>query len=128
MMVFPDPERRDKVNALSGCLPPIVILARTQMAENIGATARAMMNCGLGIYGLRDGWPIRRRSMAAGGTQIIENATLYDDIAAAGDVSFVAAASARRHDMPMRGNNRVGWRRFTSGQSGTVWPGSIGPR
>ena len=61
MMVFPDPERRDKVKALSGCLPPIVILARTQMAENIGATARAMMNCGLSDLRLvapRDGWPI----------------------------------------------------------------------
>ena len=44
--------------------------------------------------------------MAAGGTQIIENATLYDDIAAAAhDVSFIAAASARRRDMPMRETN-----------------------
>ena len=110
MMVFPDLERRDKVNALSGCLPPIVILARTQMAENIGATARAMMNCGLSDLRLvapRDGWPNPVAiPMAAGGTQIIENATLYDDIAAAAhDVSFIAAASARRRDMPMRETN-----------------------
>ena len=110
MMVFPDPERRDKVNALSGYLPPIVILARTQMAENIGATARAMMNCGLSDLRLvapRDGWPNPVAvPMAAGGTQIIENATLYDDIAAAAhDVSFIAAASARRRDMPMRETN-----------------------
>ena len=27
--------------------PPVVILARPQMGENIGAAARAMMNCGL---------------------------------------------------------------------------------
>ena len=41
--------------------------------------------------------------MAAGGAKIIENATLYDDIAAAAnDVSFIAAASARCRDMPMR--------------------------
>ena len=32
--------------------PPVVILARPQMGENIGATARAMMNCGLSDYGL----------------------------------------------------------------------------
>ena len=107
MMVSPDHERRDKVSALSGYLPPIVILARPQMAENIGATARAMMNCGLSDLRLvapRDGWPNPAAfPMAAGGAQIIENATLYDDIAAAAhDVSFIAAASARRRDMPMR--------------------------
>ena len=77
------------------------------MAENIGATARAMMNCGLSDLRLvapRDGWPNPAAvPMAAGGAQIIENATLYDDIAAAAhDVSFIAAASARRRDMPMR--------------------------
>ncbi len=80
------------------------------MAENIGATARAMMNCGLSDLRLvapRDGWPNPVAvPMAAGGTQIIENATLYDDIAAAAhDVSFIAAASARRRDMPMRETN-----------------------
>ena len=40
--------------------PPVVILARPQMGENIGATARAMMNCGLSDLRLvapRDGWP-----------------------------------------------------------------------
>ena len=39
---------------------PIVILARPQMGENIGAAARAMMNCGLADLRLvspRDGWP-----------------------------------------------------------------------
>ena len=77
------------------------------MAENIGATARAMMNCGLSDLRLvapRDGWPNPAAvPMAAGGAQIIENATLYDDIAAAAhDVSFIAAASARRRDLPMR--------------------------
>ena len=76
------------------------------MAENIGAAARAMMNCDLSELRLvapRDGWPNPFAvPMAAGGAQIIENATLYDDIAAAAhDVSFIAAASARRRDMPM---------------------------
>mgnify|MGYP001491237824 CR=1 FL=1 len=107
MMVSPDQKRRDKVDALSGYLPPVVILARPQMAENIGAAARAMMNCGLSDLRLvapRDGWPnLAAVPMAAGGAQIIENATLHDDIAAAGhDVTFIAAASARRRDMPIR--------------------------
>ena len=95
------------MHALSCHAPPIVILARPQLAENIGATARAMMNCGLSELRLvapRDGWPNPVAvPMAAGGAQIIENATVYDDIAAAAhDVSFIAAASARRRDMPMR--------------------------
>ena len=98
---------RDKVSAKSDYLPPIIILARPQMAENIGATARAMMNCGLSdlrIVAPRDGWPNPLAvPMAAGASQIIENATLYESIAgAAHDVSFVAAASARRRDMAMR--------------------------
>ncbi len=95
------------MNAPSGYLPPIVILARTQMAENIGASARAMMNCGLSDLRLvapRDSWPNPAADpMAAGGIQIIENATLYDDIAAAAhDVNFIVAASARRRGIPMR--------------------------
>ena len=95
------------MHALSCHAPPIVILARPQLAENIGATARAMMNCDLSELRLvapRDGWPNPVAvPMAAGGAQIIENATVYDDIAAAAhDVSFIAAASARRRDMPMR--------------------------
>ena len=51
--------------------PPAVILARPQMGENIGATARAMMNCGLldlRLVAPRDGWPnAEALPMAAGG-------------------------------------------------------------
>ena len=67
------------------------------MAENIGATARAMMNCGLSelrVVAPRDGWPNPVAvPMAAGGAQIIENATVYDDIAAA---ALPAAPPAKR--------------------------------
>ena len=95
------------MNNLSDYLPPIVILARPQMAENIGATARAMMNCGLNdlrIVAPRDGWPNPLAvPMAAGASQILENATQYDNLAsAAHDVNFLAAVSARRRDMLMR--------------------------
>ncbi len=107
MTAPPDQKRRHKVSVLSGFLPPIVILARPQMAENIGATARAMMNCGLSDLRLvapRDGWPNPAAvPMAAGGAMIIEKAKQYVDIAAAAhDVSLIAAASARRRDIPMR--------------------------
>ena len=87
--------------------PPVVILARPQMGENIGATARAMMNCGLSDLRLvapRDGWPnAAALPMAAGGKSIIENARVFDTLAAAtGDISFLAATSARRRDLAIR--------------------------
>lgn len=86
---------------------PVVILARPQMAENIGATARAMMNCGLydlRIVNPRDGWPNPvALPMAAGGKSIIETAQVFDTLAdAAYDISFMAAATARQRDMPIR--------------------------
>ena len=86
---------------------PVVILARPQMAENIGATARAMMNCGLHdlrIVNPRDGWPNPvALPMAAGGKSIIETAQVFDTLAdATHDISFMAAATARQRDMPIR--------------------------
>jgi tRNA/rRNA methyltransferase len=86
---------------------PIVILARPQMGENIGSAARAMMNCGLNDLRLvapRDGWPNPAAlPMAAGGSEIIKNARVYDSLAdAAFDVSLMVAASARRRDLPIK--------------------------
>ena len=87
--------------------PPVVILARPQLGENIGAAARAMMNCGLTDMRLvapRDDWPNPAAlPMAAGGAPIIEAATVHDSVAeAAHDLTFLAALSARRRDMPVR--------------------------
>jgi tRNA/rRNA methyltransferase len=87
--------------------PPVVILVRPQLGENIGAAARAMMNCGLiemRLVAPRDGWPNPAAlPMAAGGASIIENATVHDSVAeAAHDLTFLAALSARRRDMPVR--------------------------
>ena len=86
---------------------PVIILVRPQLGENIGAAARAMMNCGLNELRLvapRDGWPNPATlPMAAGGASIIENARVFDSIAeAAHDLTFLAALSARRRDMPIR--------------------------
>ena len=87
--------------------PPVVILARPQMGENIGAAARAMMNCGLSDLRLvapRDGWPnAAALPMAAGGKAITETAQVFDTVAAAtADISFLAATSARRRDLAIR--------------------------
>lgn len=84
--------------------PPIVILLRPQMGENIGASARAMKNCGLSEMRLvapRDGWPNPLAlPMAAGGKNIIEQATVHDTMAdAMSDVVLSFATTARMRDL-----------------------------
>ncbi len=82
---------------------PIVVLVEPQMAENIGAAARAMANFGLSRLRLVkpvQGWPNEKaRAMAAGADRVLDGAQLYDSLAdAIGDCSFVLAATARNHD------------------------------
>ena len=84
--------------------PPVIILLRPQMGENIGASARAMKNCGISELRLvapRDGWPNEAAlPMAAGGADIIEHATVYDDMASAmSDVVLSFATTARMRDL-----------------------------
>lgn len=83
---------------------PVVILANPQMGENIGATARAMLNCGLSRLRLvnpRDGWPSERAdAMAAGALELMPPvevfATLADAIA---DCHTIYATTARARDL-----------------------------
>lgn len=85
--------------------PPRIILVRPQMGENIGATARAMMNFGvrdLWLVAPRDGWPNERAiAMAAHAAPIIENATVVETLEEAiADRVLVYGTSARlRHAM-----------------------------
>ena len=85
-------------------LLPGVILMQPQMGENIGAAARAMKNCGLSklhIVDPRDGWPNPAAvSMAAGGTDILDQAGLHNSLndAAAG-YTMIGATTARRRGM-----------------------------
>lgn len=83
---------------------PAIILARPQLGENIGAAARAMANFGLSDLRLvapRDGWPNERaEAMAAGGLAVVQAARLTPDVAsAAGDLTLVFAATARRREL-----------------------------
>ncbi len=94
-------------------IAPVVILARPQMGENIGAAARAMMNCGLTELRLvnpRDGWPNPAAlPMAAGGGEIIKNAQVLPSVAAAAhDVTLLLAASARRRDLSIKSTDPRG--------------------
>ena len=82
---------------------PTVILVRPQLADNIGATARAMANGGLfhlRLVAPRDGWPQDRAwRMASGADRILEAATLHDTVAeAVADLHHVYATCPRpRH-------------------------------
>lgn len=83
---------------------PIIILVNPQMGENIGAAARAMLNCGLchlRLVNPRDGWPNERAdAMASGAFELMPRvevyATLKDAIA---DCHTIYATTARARDL-----------------------------
>lgn len=82
---------------------PVVILVRPQMAENIGACARAMGNGGLfhvRIVAPRDGWPQPRAWITGSGAhRILDNAQVFPTVAdAVADLHRVFATCPRpRH-------------------------------
>ena len=83
---------------------PVIILVRSQMAENIGMVARAMMNCSLSELRLvqpRES-PLSEKAIAAssGAQVILEQAKVYDSLdEAIGDMQVVLATTARPRDM-----------------------------
>lgn len=85
-------------------LRPVIILVGPQMGENIGACARAMMNCGLDRLRLvapRDGWPNpAANAMAAGADRVLEQARVFATTReAVADLHRVYATTARARDM-----------------------------
>lgn len=83
---------------------PAIILVEPQLGDNIGATARAMLNCGLGDLRLvapRDGWPNpAARAMASGADEILEAARVFDTVReAVADLQRLYATTARHRDM-----------------------------
>ena len=82
-------------------VPPIIILFRPQLGENIGKAARAMLNFGLTEMRLvapRDGWPNQKAVvMASGAGRLLDEAGVFADVAhAAGDCTYVFATTARQ--------------------------------
>ena len=83
---------------------PAIILVEPQLGENIGAAARAMLNCGLSALRLvrpRDGWPNRAAwPMAAGADLVLEGAAVFPGVEeAVADLQRVYATTVRPRDM-----------------------------
>lgn len=86
--------------------PPVIVLVRPQLGQNIGKAARAMLNFGLTEMRLvspRDGWPNPDAGPAASGADVVlEQATVFDTVAeAVADCSHVFASTVRRRDLVM---------------------------
>ncbi|MFA9201731.1 MAG: TrmH family RNA methyltransferase [Cypionkella sp.] len=81
--------------------PPVCVLVRPQLGENIGTAARAMLNFGLAEMRLvapRDGWPNPAAGpAAAGAARVLEQAQVFDSVAAAvADCAHVYATTVRK--------------------------------
>jgi tRNA/rRNA methyltransferase len=81
--------------------PPVIVLVRPQLGENIGKAARAMLNFGLldlRLVAPRDGWPNPQAGPAASGADIVlERAQVFDTVAdAVADCAHVYATTVRK--------------------------------
>jgi tRNA/rRNA methyltransferase len=82
-------------------LPPVIVLVRPQLGQNIGKAARAMLNFGLTEMRLvspRDGWPNPEAGPAASGADLVlEQAKVYESVAdAVADCAHVYATTVRK--------------------------------
>ncbi len=82
-------------------LPPVIVLVRPQLGENIGKAARAMLNFGLMDLRLvepRDGWPNPDAGPAASGADVVlERAQIFSTTAeAVADCAHVYATTVRK--------------------------------
>lgn len=83
---------------------PAVILCRTQLGENIGTAARAMLNFGLTDLRLvapQCGWPNAKAvSAASGAVEVLNRLRLYPDLASAtADLHHTLATTARAREL-----------------------------
>ncbi|PQM27119.1 rRNA methyltransferase [Sphingopyxis lindanitolerans] len=81
--------------------PPIIVLVRPQLGENIGKAARAMLNFGLTELRLvapRDGWPNPDAGPAASGADVVlAEAKVFDSLAdAVSDCTTIYATTVRK--------------------------------
>jgi tRNA/rRNA methyltransferase len=84
--------------------PPVIVLVRPQLGENIGKAARAMLNFGLvemRLVSPRDGWPNPAAGPAASGADVVlERAAVFDSVAdAVADCAHVYATTVRKREV-----------------------------
>lgn len=85
-------------------MKPVIVLVNPQMGENIGAAARAMLNCGideLRLVNPRDGWPSEPANiMSSGALDKMPPVKVYSSTAEAlADCHYSYATTARIRDM-----------------------------
>ncbi|OGT55040.1 MAG: rRNA methyltransferase [Gammaproteobacteria bacterium RIFCSPHIGHO2_12_FULL_63_22] len=85
----------------AAALPPVIVLVRPQLGENIGKAARAMLNFGLTELRLvspRDGWPNPDAGPASAGADIVlAEAQLFGSLAdAVADCTTIYATTVRK--------------------------------
>jgi len=83
---------------------PSIVLINPQMGENIGASARAMLNCGLSDLRLvnpRDGWPNERaQANSAGALDQMPPVKIFNSTSEAiAEYHYIYATTARPRDM-----------------------------
>lgn len=83
---------------------PCIVLVEPQMGENIGGTARAMLNCGLDDLRLvnpRDGWPNERAlTMSSGALDKMPPVKVFKSLPEAiADCNYVLATTARIREL-----------------------------
>jgi tRNA/rRNA methyltransferase len=86
---------------------PVIILVEPQLAENIGAAARAMLNCGLTEMRLvnpKPDWPSERaRANSSGAESVLEAAGVFRSVTeATADLRRVYASTGRARDLVKR--------------------------
>ena len=90
-----------EVSASDVTPPPVFVLVRPQLGENIGKAARAMLNFGLvdmRLVAPRDGWPNPSAGPAASGADVVlAQAQVFDTVAdAVADCAHVFATTVRK--------------------------------
>lgn len=84
---------------------PVIILVGTQLGENVGTTARAMLNFGLMELRLvrpKCGWPnVKALNAASGAVEVLNRLGTFDTVeAASADLHRLYATTARPRDLP----------------------------
>lgn len=95
-----------RIASIEGLPPaPAIVLIGTQLGENVGTTARAMLNFGLSDLRLvrpKCGWPnIKALKACSGATKVLNAVRLYESTdEATADLQLVLATTARPRDLP----------------------------